>query len=126
VGDHRRPDRVAEAIRAEVAGYLASGARDPRIAALVTVTAVEVTRKLDRAVVYVSVLAEGAARDATLAALGEAAPRLRGPIGRALRLRLAPELVFRLDESVQRAARIETLLTQIRDGTLPADADDDA
>ena len=39
--DHRRADRVAEAIREEVATFLAEEVKDPRITGLVTVTGVE-------------------------------------------------------------------------------------
>jgi ribosome-binding factor A len=46
-------------------------------------------------------------------------------VGRALHLRLAPEIVFVADESIVRAARIETLLAQIKDGEVPADGDAD-
>ena len=112
--DNRRPDRVAEAIRVEVAGFLADGVKDPRVRGLVTVTGVDVTRDLRHARVFVSVLGTDAERDETLAALSDIAAHLRGRIGRALRLRVAPELSFQRDESVARAARIETLLEQIR------------
>jgi ribosome-binding factor A len=40
--------------------------------------------------------------------------RLRGEIGRALRLRLAPELDFQIDETAAKASRIESLLAQIK------------
>lgn len=125
MSDHRRADRVAEGIRTEVARFLATGAKDPRLVGLVTVTAVEVTRDLRRATVFVSVLGSDAERAATLEGLASSAGHLRGPVGRALRLRVAPELHFRLDESVQRAARIEALLSQVREATPPGDAPSD-
>jgi ribosome-binding factor A len=40
---------------------------------------------------------------------------LRSRLAKSLRLRLAPEIAFRLDESVARAAHIESLLAQVRD-----------
>ena len=52
---------------------------------------------------------------ATLDGLASVAGHLRSRIGRALRLRLAPEISFKLDESVARAARIESLLAQIHE-----------
>jgi ribosome-binding factor A len=114
--DKRRPDRVAAAIREEIATFLAEGAKDPRIVGLVTVTSVEVSRDLRHAKVFVSVMGSDAERASTMEGLAGVAPVLRGPIGRALRLRLAPEIAFRLDESIARAARIETLLEQIKQG----------
>ena len=42
MAENRRPDRVAEAIREEIANFLASEVKDPRITGMVTVTGVEV------------------------------------------------------------------------------------
>ena len=114
--DTRRPDRVAEAIREEVATFLAEGVKDPRVVGLVTVTGVDVTRDLRHAKVFVSILGSDAERAATLDGLASVASHLRSRIGRALRLRLAPEIAFKLDQSVAHAARIESLLAQIQDG----------
>ena len=110
---NRRPDRVAEAIREEIATFLAEGVKDPRVSPLVTVTGVDLTRDLRHAKVFVSVLGSDEERSATMEGLAAVAPQLRGRIGRALRLRLAPEVAFKLDQSVARAARIEELLAQI-------------
>ena len=121
--DNRRPDRVAEAIREEVAMFLAEGVKDPRVVGLVTVTGVDVTRDLRHAKVYVSILGSDSERAATLDGLASVAGHLRSRIGRALRLRLAPEVSFKLDESIARAARIETLLAQIQNDRGPDDTD---
>ncbi len=98
--------------------------RDPRVTGLVTVTGVEMSRDLGQANVFVSVYAGAAERAATLEGLNAAAPQMRGRVGKALRLRLAPGITFRLDESVARAARIETLLNSVRppEATAPHDA----
>jgi len=121
MADARRADRVAEAIREEVATFLADGAKDPRIVGLVTVTGVDVTTDLRHAKIFVSVLGSDVEKRSTLEGLQSAAAHLRSRLGRSLRLRFAPELVFHADASVARAARIETLLEQIRDGRVPAD-----
>ena len=114
MGEPRRPDRVAAAIREEVASFLAEGAKDPRIRAFVTVTGVEATRDLRHANVFVSLMGDEADCEATLEGLRSVASHLRPRIGRALRLRNAPELHFRVDESVARASRIETILADLR------------
>jgi ribosome-binding factor A len=113
--DHRRSERVAEGIREEVATFLAEDAKDPRIVGLVTVTGVDVTRDLRHAKVFVSILGSDEERQATLEGLESAASHLRSRIGRALRLRVAPEVTFRYDESIARAAKIEALLAGLRD-----------
>lgn len=121
--DHRRSDRVAEAIREEVATFLRNDAKDPRISPLVTVTGCEITRDLRHAKVFVSVMGTEAERAQTFEGLASVATHLRSRVGRALRLRLAPEIVFRPDESIAHAARIEDLLAQIKDGKVPSDGD---
>ncbi len=118
---NRRPDRVAEAIREEVAGFLADGAKDPRVTGLVTVTGVDLTRDLRHAKVFVSVLGTDAERKETFEGLASIATHLKIRVGRALRLRVAPDIEFKPDDSVARAARIETLLAQIKDGKLPSE-----
>lgn len=127
--DHRRADRVAEAIREEIATFLAEDAKDPRITRLVTVTGVEVTRDLRHAKVFVSVMGTDAERTQTFEGLASVAVHLRSRVGRALRLRLAPAITFLPDQSIERAARIESLLAQIKSGQPPTsppngDADD--
>jgi ribosome-binding factor A len=101
-------------VREEIASILAEGVKDPRVTGLITVTGVDMSRDLSSAIVYVSVYADAAARAETLAGLQAVAPGLRSRVGRALHLRLAPDITFRLDESVARAARIESLLKSAR------------
>ncbi len=113
--DTRRPDRVAEAVREEIATILAAGVRDPRVTGFITVTGVEMSRDLGSALVFVSIYADEPARSQTLEGLQTIAPTMRGRVGQALRLRVAPHITFRLDESIARAARIETLLNKIKD-----------
>jgi len=110
-------------MREEIATFLANDVKDPRIMGLVTVTAVEVTRDLRHAKVFVSVLGSESQRAATFDGLAGVAAHLRGRVGRALRLRVAPEIEFRNDESVAHAAKIEQLLAQVR-RELPVDAGD--
>ncbi|MEK0430846.1 MAG: hypothetical protein RL139_650 [Gemmatimonadota bacterium] len=123
--DPRRQDRVAEAVREEVAAFLSHGLKDPRVTGLLTVTAVEMARDLRHATVYVSILGSEEGRDATLEALKGVAGHLRSRVGKALRLQFAPEIHFRLDESVARAARIETLLASLHQAPPPDAASDD-
>ena len=121
---NRRPDRVAAAIREEVATFLGQDVKDPRVVGLVTVTGVDVSRDLRVATVYVSIYGSDAERAATADGLASVASHLRARIGRNLRLRLAPEIVFKPDESIARAARIETLLSQLKDAPQPPGEDD--
>lgn len=106
---------MAEAVRVEVASFLTDSAKDPRIVGLVTVTGVDVTPDLRHARVFVSIMGTDEEKKATLEGLDSLAGHLRSQVGRALRLRVAPEIAFKLDETVARAARIESLLAQVRE-----------
>jgi ribosome-binding factor A len=112
---NRRADRVAEAIRVEAATFLNEGAKDPRLVGMVTVTAVDVSQDLRQAKIFVSILGSDTERAATFEALTSLAGHLRSRLARSLQLRLVPEISFKLDDSVARAARIESLLAQVRE-----------
>ncbi|MFI5310199.1 MAG: 30S ribosome-binding factor RbfA [Gemmatimonadales bacterium] len=112
--DTRRPDRVAAAVREEIALFLAGGVKDPRVTGLVTVTDVEMTRDLSHATVYVSIYGEPETHAEVMAGLESVAIGLRGRVGRALKLRLAPSITFKEDDSVAHAARIESLLASVK------------
>jgi ribosome-binding factor A len=119
----RRPDRVSEAIREAVAMFLTEGVKDPRVKGLVTVTGVDVTRDLRHARVHVSIMGTDAEKKETMEGLASVAGHLRAKLGRTLRLRVTPELDFRYDASIAHAARIDSLLEQIRTDDKPSHGD---
>ncbi|HEX6965242.1 MAG TPA: 30S ribosome-binding factor RbfA, partial [Gemmatimonadaceae bacterium] len=82
---------------------------------------VDVTADLRYARIYVSIMGTDAERQTTFEGLQSLAPQLRSRIAKALRLRFAPELEFRNDPTPERAARIETLLAQLRENQPPSD-----
>lgn len=94
--------------------FLASSAKDPRIIGFVTVTGVDVTSDLRQARVFVSVMGSDPEKESTFQGLASTASHLRSLVGRTLRLRVAPEIQFKEDDSVARAARIESLLAEIK------------
>lgn len=98
-----------------MATFFADGAKDPRLIAIVTVTAVECTRDLRQAKIFVSLLGTESERASSLHALANMTGHLRSRVARALGLRNAPALSFKLDESIARAARIEALLAEVRE-----------
>jgi ribosome-binding factor A len=97
-----------------VATFLTDSAKDPRIVGFVTVTGAEVTPDLRHARVFVSVLGSETEKQATFEGLESAASHLRSRVGRELQLRVAPEIQFREDDTIARAARIESLLADVK------------
>jgi ribosome-binding factor A len=107
----RRSERVAEALQALVAELLLREIKDPRIG-LVTVTAVTVTPDLRHARIFFSCLGDAARRAQSLNGLTSAAGFVRSQVARKLNLRVAPEIVFELDPSLEQAERIARLLKE--------------
>jgi len=104
----RRPERVGHLVQAELARVLLRDVKDPRLHD-VTITAVRMTADLRHARVYFRTLA-GTAADAG-AALARATPFLRGAVGRALGMRVTPELRFEFDDLPDTARRLDELLS---------------
>ena len=107
---YKRSERVSDQIKEEIADILMRKIKDPRIG-FVTVTDVELADDLRNAKVFVSVL--GAERSATLKGLESASEFIRSELGRRLRLKFIPELLFRYDDSAERGAHIMELLNEV-------------
>jgi ribosome-binding factor A len=103
--------RVDESVREVVAEGIRT-LKDPRIG-LVTVTGVRVTRDLQEAAVYVSVLGGERRRRASLAGLESARGVLQALINRELALRRTPHLTFHYDETVERGVRMTKLIDDV-------------
>lgn len=104
-----RMRRVDEAVRAVLSDAIATQIHDPRVG-FVTVTGVKTSSDLRHARVYVSVLGDEAAREASLEGLRSAHGFLQRLIGSELKLKHTPTLSFSYDESIDRGMRITEML----------------
>ena len=120
----RRPQRLAEEIREEVARMVASEIKDPRLG-FVTVIRVELARDLRNAKVYVGVLGSEAEREKSLTALRSAAGFVRRELGRRLRIHHSPELDFRYDKGLEATDRVARLLQEDAAREEPPEPGDD-
>jgi ribosome-binding factor A len=103
---------MADLLRAEISDLLLRSVHDPRIK-LVSVTEIDVSPDLRRAVVRVSLLGQEEERQATLAALRHAKGFLRTELSHRLRTRVTPELVFELDRGAEHSQKISDLLESL-------------
>ncbi len=109
----QRTDRVGDQLRAELATIIQRDMRDPRVR-LTTVSGVTVSRDLSHAEVRISVLGdEEESRQACLAALDRAKGFVRSKLARRIRLRIVPELVFKLDRGAEHSQRISAILEEL-------------
>lgn len=110
-----RANRLAETLKEEISQLIREELKDPRIG-FVTVTSVEVAEDLGHAKVYVSVLGDAQAGKESIEGLKRAAGYVRTEIGRRIRLRHVPEIVFKYDTSIEHGAHIAELLKGVKAG----------
>ena len=104
-----RMRRVDAAVRHVIGDAVAQDIKEPRVG-FVTVTDVKTSADLRHARVYVSILGTPAEREASLEGLRSAHGYLQRQVARELRLKHTPELDFVLDDTAERAFRLEELL----------------
>ncbi|WP_416776894.1 30S ribosome-binding factor RbfA [Xenorhabdus budapestensis] len=113
-----RTQRVAQEMQKEIAIILQREVKDPRIG-MATVSGVEVSRDLAYAKVFVTfmnVLVEEHDSDkvqGSIKALNEASGFIRSLLGKAMRLRVIPELTFSYDSSLIEGMRMSNLVTNV-------------
>jgi ribosome-binding factor A len=106
--------RVNEGMRGVLSDAIAKELLDPRIG-FVTVTSVKTSPDLRQARVYVSVLGDPEAREATMVGLQSASGYLQSRVSSALRLKHTPTITFDYDDSIDHGMRITELLNKNTD-----------
>lgn len=114
----KRLDRVNQLIKEEISTLIMRELKDPRLG-FVTVTAVETSKDLRSAKVFVSVLGSEEQWVSSLKALASARGFVRNWLRQHLDLRITPELQFRADRSMEHAARIQQILAEL-EGSRPS------
>ena len=109
-----RTERVASLLKEEIGALLSREYRDPSYGFL-TVTEVRVSADLKTAKVAVSVLGTAEAQLRAIEVLEEQRPQIQRQIASHLRMKFTPVLHFYLDETMERANRINVLLKRLHD-----------
>lgn len=107
-----RSNRVAEEIKKIIGEIISHKLKDPRVG-FVTITDVDVTGDLQQAKIFLTVLGDVKAEEETLAGLEKAKGFIRSEIGKHIRLRKTPELIFEIDRAIETGNRIERLIYEL-------------
>jgi ribosome-binding factor A len=111
---NRRVSRVASLIQQEVSQMVQLEIKDDRVGAgMVSVTDVDVSGDLQHAKIYVSIYGTEEAKAETMAGLKSATGYVRRELGRRVRLRRTPEIIFIEDKGLERGDRMLALLNQL-------------
>ncbi|MGB4505147.1 MAG: 30S ribosome-binding factor RbfA [Syntrophaceticus sp.] len=109
-----RANRLAGEIKRVVTELLQTGLKDPRIHRLTSVIAVEVSKDCRYAKIYVSVLGSEEEQLKTLEGLQSASGFIRSELGKQIRLRYHPEILFVLDDSIEHSMKINEMLRKLK------------
>lgn len=109
--EYSRTQRIGDQMQRELAQLIRREVKDPRVG-LVTVTAVDVSRDVGHAKIFITVMGKDGAEEIAqnVKALNDAAGFLRMQLARAMKLRSVPQLHFHYDESVMRGAHLSALI----------------
>jgi ribosome-binding factor A len=111
--EKKRSDKVADLIQREISQMLLKSIKDPRIG-FVTITKVNVSEDCRFAKVYFSVAGTLTERERSMKGLNSARGFVRKELGRRIRLRYTPEILFQFDPSIEYAIHMEELIQSIK------------
>ncbi|MBC2577606.1 30S ribosome-binding factor RbfA [Peptostreptococcus russellii] len=106
-----RIKRISEEVKKVISTMLINGIKDPRITSMISVTEVEVTNDLRYAFVYISMLAGD--KEESLAGLNSARGYIRREVGKAVKLRYVPEIIFKIDDSIEKGMYMDELIKSV-------------
>jgi len=106
----KRNDRLSGEMKKIISDIIRTQVKDPRISDLMSVTDVKVDEDLKYAKVYISVYGDS---QPTLEALQSAKGYIRREVGRNIKLRLTPELIFEKDDSIEKGIYMSNLINKV-------------
>lgn len=109
----KRINRISEEVKKVISELLFKGIKDPRISGLPSVNKVTVTKDLQTAKIYISVLGNEIEKANTIKGLENAKGFIRNEIGKRISLRHVPELTFYLDNSIEEALYMTQLIEKV-------------
>lgn len=120
MGKGYRQGRLGEEIRRIVSDLLLREIKDPRLSGLVSISAVDVTEDGSYATLYITVLGPNASEETSgeeknevLAAFKSAKGLIRREIGKQIKLRHVPDLLFKMDTSLEYGRHISKLIQDL-------------
>lgn len=110
---NNRLTRINDELQKELSNIIRMDVKDPRIGALTSVLRVETTQDLKYCKVYISVLGNDEEKQSVMKGLKNANGFIRRLIAQRVNLRITPELIFKLDDSVEYSVRMNKLIDEV-------------
>ena len=111
-GGGNRLNRINEELKREISNIINYEMSNSNVTGMISVTSVKITPDLRHARVFVSLINSKSVKNA-LAALKSSSGFIRSRIAEKINLRVTPELIFELDDSMQYGEKIDNILKNI-------------
>ena len=121
-GGGNRLNKINEELKREISNIINYEVTNTNVTGIISVTSVKISPDLRHARVLVSMLNSKSVKN-TLAALKSSSGFIRSRIAEKINLRVTPELVFELDDSMQYGEKIDTILKDIMKDIKPENED---
>lgn len=108
-----RLNRVNEELKKEISCVLTFELKNSKVTGLVSVTKAKITPDFKYAKVYVSIL-NSKNIGKTMEGLKESSGFIRSQVAKNINLRITPELIFELDDSLEYGAKIDSILNELK------------
>ena len=105
--------RVNGEVQRELSNIIRGGIKDPRVAPMTSVVAVEVAPDLKTCKVYISVLGDEKAQEDTIKGLQSAEGYIRRELARKLNMRNTPEIKFVMDQSIAYGVAMSKMIDDV-------------
>lgn len=105
--------RINGMVQREISELIQNGIKDPRIHPMTSVVSAEVTPDLKYCKVYISVLGNEEAAQATIQGLKSAEGYIRSQLAKSINLRNTPEIHFVLDQSIAYGVHMTRLIDEV-------------
>jgi len=110
---YQRTDRLNSLLKEVISEVIRRDVHNPKVAELLSITRVEVSKDLHHAKVFISIIGSQKEKEETIEALQSAAGFIAVTASKKVVLRYFPSLLFKLDTSVDQFLRIDSLINQI-------------
>ena len=120
--NNNRFNRIDEELKKEISNIITYDLKNPNVTGLISVTRAKVTQDLKYAKVYVSILNSKNIKE-TFAGLKKSSGFIRTELAKRINLRITPEIIFELDDSMEYGARIDSILKDIIKDIKPENED---
>lgn len=107
-----RLNRVNEELKREISRILTFELKNSKVTGLISVTKAKITPDFKYAKIYVSIL-NSKSISKTMEGLKESSGFIRSQIAKNINLRVTPELIFEVDDSLEYGAKIDKILKDL-------------